>query len=82
MNIDKREFLQGMGSWIEDQFGVRSGTFRPETNLIEAGILDSLKLLLFFSEAERRSGARLDPEAFQNLTCVSLETVYGLFTPA
>jgi acyl carrier protein len=79
MSIDKREFLSGMGTWIVEQFGVRKEDFHPGTNLIEAGILDSLKLLLFFSEAEKKSGAKLDPGAFQNLTSVTLDAVYGLF---
>lgn len=78
MNIEKNNFFNEMQQWIVAKCGVEENEFDINTDLIDTGILDSLKLILFYAHAESLSGETMDAKRIESLDQVSIVTIYNV----
>ena len=80
MNIEKEKFFNEMQTWISDHCECDGEIFTKTTNLLETGILDSLKLILFYSKAESLLGKVMDAQKITMLKDISIEALYNVLT--
>ena len=80
MNIEKETFIKSMEDWIASKCGFDKKEFNTQTDLVGSGILDSLKLILFYSHAENLSGSIINARKIESLEAVSIDAMYQILS--
>jgi len=76
------EFLPLAASFLSEKTGIPADAFRPGSNLVKEGLVDSLAFMQLIDFVESATGARLDTENFSLERFSTLEKIHANFIAA